>query len=360
MNQGLVFDLSGVIYLFSALLSFLLAVRLITLPCSLTKSCWMIISYLFLTTLISLGLAVIHSSLIFNRWYLALTIYSLSIGLGVLAYLMAYFKMKPRLSFSSRVSIHILPLLFAAIICLSTGLCFLSLSVYGLTYLVNILLLQRRKHDQQSFINSLQSNKDLHTSIYLLLPLILSPVLYLLLEGFDTHNFYNGFLLIAGTPIFANFFLFTPQSISENTQNTIAKSEIKRDENSTKKLNLSEERKEAYLDKVLKLIEGEKIYLQNNLSLSYLAERTQVSPRYLSLIINEKKNQSFTDFINGYRVSEAKELLANPDYAKFSIAGIATEVGFSSRQTFYQAFRKLEGFTPGQFRKSCNDSGIHT
>ena len=123
---------------------------------------------------------------------------------------------------------------------------------------------------------------------------------------------------------------------------------------------LPEERKTQYLQEILRLIETEKVYRSHEISLVKLSEKMSIPPRYISQIINEKCEVSFTEFINQYRIKEAKEILLDPDYLKFSISGIASEVGFSSRQSFHQAFKRFTGTTPAKFRESCQDSRIPT
>ncbi|MEM8900261.1 MAG: helix-turn-helix domain-containing protein [Bacteroidota bacterium] len=115
---------------------------------------------------------------------------------------------------------------------------------------------------------------------------------------------------------------------------------------------LPEARKEQLLSQVLSLMEEEKMYRDQELSLVSLSARLSVPPRYLSQIINEKKKQNFSDFINQYRIEEAKHILTKESYQRFSLSGIASEVGFSSRQSFHQAFKKFTGMTPGKYRET--------
>ncbi|MEM7513038.1 MAG: helix-turn-helix domain-containing protein [Bacteroidota bacterium] len=115
---------------------------------------------------------------------------------------------------------------------------------------------------------------------------------------------------------------------------------------------LPEARKHQLLSEVLSLVEEEKIYRDRELSLVNLSARLSVPPRYLSQIINEKRHQNFSDFINQYRVEEATEILQKESYHKYSLSGIASEVGFSSRQSFHQAFKKFTGTTPGKYREA--------
>lgn len=70
---------------------------------------------------------------------------------------------------------------------------------------------------------------------------------------------------------------------------------------------------------------------------------------YLSRIFNESIGMSFRDFLNSYRVEQAKLLLRNTD---FSIEEIAESVGFQVRRSFDRAFKNITGLTPLQYRNS--------
>lgn len=116
--------------------------------------------------------------------------------------------------------------------------------------------------------------------------------------------------------------------------------------------NLQETQKEVYLKKLLLYVDGEKPYLENELTISHLSEQTKIPAHYLSQIINEKLNCNFLDFINGYRVNEAKAKLSDPNYNHYTIVAIAYEAGFNSKSAFYSAFKKHASTTPSEFRKS--------
>jgi AraC-like DNA-binding protein len=62
-------------------------------------------------------------------------------------------------------------------------------------------------------------------------------------------------------------------------------------------------------------------------------------------------NKSFFDFVNEYRVQEAKKLLSSPQYGHYSVYGIALDAGFNSKSAFYAAFGKYAGMSPSEFRK---------
>ena len=96
----------------------------------------------------------------------------------------------------------------------------------------------------------------------------------------------------------------------------------------------------------------EKPYLDNTLSLPQLSRQLDISPNYLSQIINDRLNQNFFDFINRYHVDEAKRHLGHPEKADTNILTIALDAGFNSKSAFYAAFKKHTGMTPGQFKQS--------
>jgi AraC-like DNA-binding protein len=67
-------------------------------------------------------------------------------------------------------------------------------------------------------------------------------------------------------------------------------------------------------------------------------------------------NKSFFDFVNEYRVQEAKRLLCSPQSDHLSILGIALDAGFNSKSAFYTAFGKYAGITPSEYRKQLRRS----
>lgn len=95
-----------------------------------------------------------------------------------------------------------------------------------------------------------------------------------------------------------------------------------------------------------------KPHLDSKLSLSQLADQLSISSNYLSQVINEQSGQRFFDFINSYRVVEAKQVLARESEEKGNILAIALDAGFNSKSAFYTAFKRHTGQTPTQFRNN--------
>ena len=106
---------------------------------------------------------------------------------------------------------------------------------------------------------------------------------------------------------------------------------------------------EELFKKVDKLVIEDKLFLSSELKINTLSEKLGTSVPHISQAINENKNISFSDYINSFRINEAKKklLVKKPD----TIFAIAIDVGFNSKATFYHAFKKLTNTTPTEFRK---------
>ncbi len=96
----------------------------------------------------------------------------------------------------------------------------------------------------------------------------------------------------------------------------------------------------------------QKIYLQQDLNLSKLAQHLSITPHQLSEFLNHKNSETFHDYINLHRVNEAKDVLSNTKNNVFTIEAIAQQVGFNSTATFYRSFKKHTGFSPTKWLES--------
>ncbi|WP_298505023.1 helix-turn-helix domain-containing protein [uncultured Maribacter sp.] len=107
----------------------------------------------------------------------------------------------------------------------------------------------------------------------------------------------------------------------------------------------------AVFSKMVKLIVENKLYLEPYTSLSSVSKLIGKSTQKVSEIINQYAKQNFNDFINCYRVQEAKKMLSDEDKKKYTISSVAFDSGFSSLSSFNSAFKKFEGQTPSSYRK---------
>ncbi|HDP95215.1 MAG TPA: helix-turn-helix domain-containing protein [Candidatus Aminicenantes bacterium] len=113
---------------------------------------------------------------------------------------------------------------------------------------------------------------------------------------------------------------------------------------------------EKKLADLLRLMKEEKPFLEANLTLVKLARHMNIHANYLSRIINERRNQSFNDFVNQYRIEEACRRLADPRWKEMTILQIAYETGFYSKSVFNTAFKKFTGRTPSQYRSQSTSA----
>jgi len=115
--------------------------------------------------------------------------------------------------------------------------------------------------------------------------------------------------------------------------------------------------KELLLQKIRECMVEEKYFLTPSITLQDVAEKINSQPRLVSQVINELSDQNFIDFVNTYRIEEAKRMLIDPKYRQFSILGILFESGFNSKTAFNTAFKKQTGCTPKEF-KLLNEQNI--
>jgi AraC-like DNA-binding protein len=114
---------------------------------------------------------------------------------------------------------------------------------------------------------------------------------------------------------------------------------------------LTAQRAEQYQKRLIEVMDTQKPYTDSTLTLQKLASLTSIPPYHLSQILNERLRQNFYDFINSYRVEEAKRLLNDETKKHYSILAIANEAGFNSKSVFNTVFKKIVQLTPSEYRR---------
>jgi len=107
----------------------------------------------------------------------------------------------------------------------------------------------------------------------------------------------------------------------------------------------------SLFDQISTLVIRDKLYLESDISLSRISKLVGKSAQNTSEIINQYAKQNFNDFINHYRIQEAKMMLLDTKNEKYTISSIAFDIGFNSLSSFNTAFKKFEGTTPSLYRK---------
>jgi AraC-like DNA-binding protein len=120
------------------------------------------------------------------------------------------------------------------------------------------------------------------------------------------------------------------------------------------KSSLTEPGKQKILKNIISELETKEYFTNNLASLSELAKKIGESPHHVSQVINEKLNKSFFELLAQYRVEKAKKLISGDKGNKLTVEEISEMVGYNSKTAFNNAFRKLSGKTPSEFRKSVS------
>ena len=107
----------------------------------------------------------------------------------------------------------------------------------------------------------------------------------------------------------------------------------------------------ADLERLEALVAERRPYLDQQLTLLNLARIAQMPARRLSRLVNRGRSETFSEWINGYRIEEAKRLLSGVAAASSTILDALYEAGFSSKSTFNAVFKERTGLTPGEFRR---------
>jgi AraC-like DNA-binding protein len=102
-------------------------------------------------------------------------------------------------------------------------------------------------------------------------------------------------------------------------------------------------------------MERSKAYLNSELTLEKLAQRTEIPRHKLSQVLNRELNQTFYSFVNQFRIGEFEELVKSGQHKKLSILGLAYECGFKSSSSFYNTIKKEKGKTPRQIIKELQN-----
>jgi YesN/AraC family two-component response regulator len=105
-------------------------------------------------------------------------------------------------------------------------------------------------------------------------------------------------------------------------------------------------------DRLNRLMDEKKVFVQPDVKISSLATELKTNTNYLSKLIHDTFHLNFNDYINRLRVGYACQLLNDNNAKSLPLQNIWRMVGFSTRSTFYEAFKKHSGATPSAFRKT--------
>lgn len=113
---------------------------------------------------------------------------------------------------------------------------------------------------------------------------------------------------------------------------------------------LTKRQKEIIRNKILEHFKLNRPYLDPEFNMSMLSESLNIPKYQLTEVLNVEIGKNFFQFVNDYRIEEAKKQLANKNNL-YSIEAIGYESGFNSKSSFFTVFKKTTGYTPNEYKE---------
>lgn len=179
--------------------------------------------------------------------------------------------------------------------------------------------------------------------------LSISKVFGLFLEHNMDFFIYLGLTGYYSLFVLVNLLVFTSVRYFGSFESVKSKESSKRQQND-KLLN------PEFAERIDSTMRREKPYLMPDITLDILAEKLEIPAKDLSMTINRLFENNFYEFINNYRIEEAKRMLIDEANKNKTITDIYLEVGFNSKSVFNTFFKKVVGSTPSQFRQQQKNS----
>lgn len=157
----------------------------------------------------------------------------------------------------------------------------------------------------------------------------------------------SAFLLFIPSVIFSVllFFIGFEGYMQNHTVEDLVKDEKKQPEK-----NLNDYSHSQLKEQILDLFTNKKIYRNTDLKITQISAQLRTNRTYVSNLINSEFSSSFSEFVNEFRIEEAKQMLLNDELQNYSLNYISEAVGFGSLNTFIRVFKESQGTTPGNYR----------
>lgn len=107
--------------------------------------------------------------------------------------------------------------------------------------------------------------------------------------------------------------------------------------------------------RMTELLREKRLFTNPDLKIGDIARELGVSSHKLSFVLSQYLKTSYYDFIYGYRIEEFKRLVKEDKKQVFTLTALSEQAGFNSRATFFRAFKKAEGITPGDYLKRLRE-----
>jgi AraC-like DNA-binding protein len=191
---------------------------------------------------------------------------------------------------------------------------------------------------EPSWLNMLSVGFLLTWSFAILVHIIANTValdLPLVADWFGITENYVIFILI--NALFINSLVHTHQLLT-------TKPESPKDKN-------DEKLTDSAIEKVQMGMVTQKLFLKQNLNIDEFSKRINLPVKEVSAVINKHYGTNFFEFMNSYRVEEAKRLLNDPEHSDMTVMDVLLQAGFNSKSAFHRFFNRLVGMSPTEYKK---------
>ncbi len=115
--------------------------------------------------------------------------------------------------------------------------------------------------------------------------------------------------------------------------------------------NLSADQRSSLAMRIEEILSSTDVICEQDFTLTKLAKLVDSNTTYVSQVINEKYGMAFSNLLAGFRIKEACRRMNDESdrYSQMTIEAIATGIGFKSRTTFINAFKRETGLKPSEY-----------
>jgi AraC-like DNA-binding protein len=255
-------------------------------------------------------------------------------------------------------SIEAMPALLKAVF---MTIIFLSVKVQVVIYWILAYYRLNRHQNNVQLIASNTTGINLNWLKYLLLGVAFMIALGMceVLFGLKNLSSYVGYGYLVATLLMCYHLLAQKEIYPFEQPELTAIEEVINNERHLKeeKARFTDSQAELLKNRLDLLMNSEKVFLNNDLNLPELARQMDSSPHDLSYLLNDVLGINFFQYVNSYRVEEAKQLLLSDKHRHLNILGIAYSAGFNSKTTFNTTFKKETGLSPSEFIKQARNGG---
>lgn len=103
---------------------------------------------------------------------------------------------------------------------------------------------------------------------------------------------------------------------------------------------------------IIRMVRYIQEHLMEEISLNILAEQFHLNAQYISQLFKSEVGVNFLTYLTNIRMEQAKKLLIS---TSLSIAEISEKTGYADYRVFTKVFKKSEGVTPSQYRRSFDE-----